>query len=42
MEHDEIYKDTWKDEKDEWLPDVKKPVLWAAFSYARYTMGMEE
>ena len=42
LEHDEIYEDTWEEKENEWLPYVKNDVLSTAFSYARYTMGMEE
>ena len=42
MEHDAIYEDTWPEKENEWLLYVKKTVLWTAFWYARYTMGMEE
>ena len=42
VEHDEIFEDTWEARENEWLPYVKNYVLSSAFSYARYTMGMEE
>ena len=42
LEHDEIYEDTWQAKENEWLPYVKNDVLYTAFCYARYTMGMEE
>ena len=42
MDHDEVYSDTWKDKKSEWLPYVKNDVLCTAFSYARYIKAMEE
>ena len=42
LEHDEIYKDTWEEKENEWLPYLKNDVLSTAFCYARYTMGMEE
>ena len=42
MNHDEVYADTWKDEKSEWLDYVKQDVLCTAFSYARYCKAMEE
>ena len=42
MKHDEVYSDTWKDKKDEWLDYVKNDVLCTAFSYARYSKAMEE
>ena len=40
--HNEVYSDTWKDKKSEWLPYVKNDVLCTAFSYARYIKAMEE
>ena len=42
MEHDEIYEDTRESRKSKWLSFVKNDVLSTAFSYASYTMGMEE
>ena len=42
MNHDEVYPDTWKDKKDEWLDYVKNDVLCTAFSYARYSKAMKE
>ena len=42
MEQDEIYEDTWKDKESEWLPYLKNDVLTTGFSYARYTLGLEE
>ena len=43
MDHNEVYPDTWKDKKSEWLPYVKNDyVLCTAFSYARYIKAMEE
>ena len=42
INHDEVYSDTWKDNKSEWLPYVKNDVLCTAFSYARYIKAMEE
>ena len=42
MNHDEVYSDTWKDKKSEWLIYVKNDVLCTAFSYARYIKAMEE
>ena len=42
MNHDEIYSDTWRDRKSEWLDYVKNDVLCTAFSYARYTKAMDE
>ena len=40
--HNEVYSDTWKDKKSEWLPYVKNDVLCTAYSYARYIKAMEE
>ena len=42
LEHDEIYEENWKEKKNEWLPFLKNDVLSTAFSYARYSKGMEE
>ena len=42
LEHDEIFEDNWKEKENEWLPYLKNDVLWTAFSYARYSKGMEE
>ena len=42
INHDEVYSNTWKDKKSEWLPYVKNDVLCTAFSYARYIKAMEE
>ena len=41
LEHDGIFEDNWE-EKNEWLPYLKNDVLSAAFSYARYSKGMEK
>ena len=32
MNHDEVYSDTWRDKKSEWLDYVKNHVLCTAFS----------
>ena len=42
LEHDEIFEDTWEEKENEWLPYLKNDVLSTAFSYARYSKGMEE
>ena len=42
MDHKEVYSDTWKDKKVEWLTYVKNDVLCTAFSYARYCKAMED
>ena len=42
IDHDDVYSDTWKDKKSEWLPYVKNDVLCTAFSYGRYIKAMEE
>ena len=42
MKHDEVYSDTWKDKKSEWLDYVKNDVLCTAFCYAKYCKAMEE
>ena len=31
MNHDEVFSDTWKDMKNEWLDFVKNDVLYTAF-----------
>ena len=41
LEHDEIFEDNWEEKENEWLPYLKKDVLSTAFSYARYSKGME-
>ena len=42
INHNEVYSDTWKGKKLEWLPYVKNDVLCTAYSYARYIKAMEE
>ena len=42
LEHDEIFEDNWEEKENEWLPHLKNDVLSTAFSYARYSKGMEE
>ena len=42
MNHDEVYSDTWKDKKSEWLDYVKNDVLCTAFCNARYSKPMQE
>ena len=42
MNHDEVYSDTWRVKKSEWLDYVKNVVLCTAFCYARYSKAMEE
>ena len=42
LEHDEIYEDNWEKKENEWLPHLKNDELSTAFSYARYSKGMEE
>ena len=42
MKHEEVYSDTWKDKKDEWLVYVKNDVLCTAFCYARFCKAMQE
>ena len=42
LEHDEIFEDKWEKKENEWLPYLKNDVLSTAFSYARYSKGMEE
>ena len=41
LEHYENFEDNWE-EKNECLPYLKNDVLSTAFSYARYSKGMEE
>ena len=42
MNHDEVYSDTWRDQKDEWVDYIKNDIICSAFSYARYSKAMEE
>ena len=42
MNQDEVYSDTWKNKKSEWLDCVKNDIICTAFSYAPYTKAMEE
>ena len=42
LEHDEFIEDNWEEKENEWLPYLKNDVLSTAFSYARYSKGMEE
>ena len=42
LEHDEIFEDNWEEKENEWLPYLKNDVLSTAFSYARYSKGMED
>ena len=42
MNHDEVYSDTWRDKKGEWVDYVENDALCTAFSYARYIKAMEE
>ena len=42
LEHDEIFEDNWEEKENEWLPYLKNDLLSTAFSYARYSKGMEE
>ena len=42
MNHDEVYSDTWRDKKSEWLDYVKNDVLCTVFCYASYSKAMEE
>ena len=42
MKHEDVYADTWRDKKSEWLPYVKNDVLCTAFSYAKYCKAMED
>ena len=42
LEHDEIFEDNWEEKENEWLPYLKNDVLSTAFSYARYSKGMEK
>ena len=42
LEHDEIFEDNWEEKENECLPYLKNDVLSTAFSYARYSKGMEE
>ena len=42
LEHDGIFEVIWEKKENEWLPYLKNDVLSTAFSYARYSKGMEE
>ena len=42
LEHDEFFEDNWEEKENEWLSYLKNDVLSTAFSYARYSKGMEE
>ena len=42
LEHDEIFEDNWEEKENQWLPYLKNDVLSTAFSYARYSKGMEK
>ena len=42
LEHDEIFEDDWEERENQWLPYLKNDVLSTAFSYARYSKGMEK
>ena len=42
MNHDEVYSDTWKDKKHEWLGYVKNDVFCTGSSYARCIKALEE
>ena len=42
LEHYEIQENNWEKKDTEWLANLKNDVLATAFSYARYTMAMEE
>ena len=42
LELDEIFEDNWEEKVNEWLPYLKNDVLSTAFSFARYSKGMEE
>ena len=41
LEHAEIFEDNWEEKENEWFPYLKNDVLSTAFSYARYSKGME-
>ena len=42
MNHGEIYADTWRDKRNEWLDYVNNDVLCTVFSYARYIKAMQK
>ena len=42
IDHDQFFEDTWEDKEDERLPYLENDVLSTAFSYAKYTKGMEK
>ena len=42
MDHDEVFKVIWMNEKVVWIDNVKNDVLFIDFGYARYSKGMEK
>ena len=42
LEHDEIFEENWEEKENQRLPYLKNDVLSTAFSYARYSKGIEE
>ena len=42
MKHEDVYSDTWRNKKDEWLDYIKNGVLRMVFSSVRYTKYMEK
>ena len=41
LHHDNVYEDTWKDKKHEWMDYVRNDELCTAFCYAKYPERME-
>ena len=42
IEHDEIFEDTWENQKDDGVDYAKIDVLSTTFDYSRCSEGMEE
>ena len=36
VKHEDVYADTWRNKKDEWMNYVENVIFCTAFSYARY------
>ena len=42
MNNDQVFEDTWKSRKDEWLSYEKNDVIYTAFGCTRYIKRMED
>ena len=40
--HEQVFADSWRDKKEDWVDYVKKDVLCTTFSIARYRKALEE